>query len=207
MAERLHGKQAPPTDRTVAGADWADRALAGETHERVAFVDLDLTEARCRGMTFTECTFRRARFNCSSHADAAFVNCTFVNCNFFDARFADCKLVGSMFDRCTYDLMQVSGGNWSHVGLPGADLSRAAFRGTRLREADLTGASFKGGTLRDADLSGALLRKAKLAGCDLRGSDLSALEAEDVMEMRGAVVTFEQALVLATVIGLDLRPE
>ena len=207
MADRLHGKKAPPTDTTVAGADWSDRALEGETHARVSFVDLDLTEARCRGMAFTDCTFRRARFNCSTHADAAFVNCTFVNCNLFDTRFTDCKLVGSMFDRCTYDLMQVSGGNWSHVGLPGADLARAAFRGTRLREADLTGASFRGGTLRDADLSGALLRQAKLAGCDLRGSDLSALEAEDVLEMRGAVISFEQALVIATVIGLDLRPE
>jgi uncharacterized protein YjbI with pentapeptide repeats len=206
MADRTPASKAPPTDRTVAGADWTDRALAGETHERVAFVDLDLTEARCRGMTFTECTFRRARFNCSSHADGAFLNCAFVNCSFFDARLTDCKLVGSAFDRCTYDLMQVSGGNWSHVALPGADLSRATIRGARLREADLTGASFTGGTLRDADLSGALLRHAKLAGCDLRGSDLGALDPEEV-ELRGAIVTYEQALVIAVALGLDVRPE
>jgi fluoroquinolone resistance protein len=207
VAERKHGHGAPPTDTTVAGADWSDRDLSGQTHARVAFVDLDLTEARGRGATFTECTFRRARFNCSAHADAAFVNCTFVNCNFFDARFTECKLVGSMFDRCTYELMQVAGGNWSHVGMPGADLGKATFRGVRMREADLTGARCQGGSFRDVDLAAAWLGAAKLVGCDLRGSDLGGADFEGA-ELRGAIVTFEQAVVIAAAtLGLDARPE
>lgn len=206
MAERKHGLPAPETHATVAGADWHGQDISGQHHTRVAFVDLDLTEAQNRGALFTECTFRRAQFNCSVHTDAAFVNCTFVNCNFFDVRFTECKFVGSMFDRCTYDLMQVVGGNWSHVGLPGADLRRASLRGVRLREADLTGARCEGASLRDVDLSGAWLHGAKLTGCDLRGSDLTAVEPEHV-ELRGAIVTFEQALVIAVALGLDVRPE
>ncbi len=206
MAERRRGAKAPETQRTIAGADWSERDLSGERHERVAFVDLDLTEARGRGALFTECTFRRARFNCSVHTDAAFLNCTFVNCNFFDARFTDCKLTGSLFDRCTYELMQVSGGNWSHVGLPGADLAKATFRGVRMRDADLTGLRCQGGSLRDVDLAGASLGAARLAKCDLRGSDLGLPDLEGV-ELRGAIVTHEQALVIAVALGLDVRPE
>ena len=206
VAERKHGHPAPETHETVAGADWYGRDVSGESHTRITFVDLDLTEAQNRGATFTECVFRRAQFNVSVHVDAAFVNCTFVNCSFFDARFTDCKFVGSMFDRCTYDVMQVAGGNWSHVGMPGADLRRASFRGTRLREADLTGVRLQGSSVRDVDLSGAWLHGAKLSGCDLRGSDLSALEPNTV-ELRGAIVTFEQALVAAAALGLDVRPE
>jgi len=206
MADRKHGHAAPPTESRLAGALWEGQDLSGQTHMRVAFVDLDLTEAFNRGAVFTECTFRRAKFNCSVHADAAFINCTFTGCSFFDARFTDCKLVGSMFDRCTYDLLQVTGGNWSHVGLPGADLRRAVFRGLQLREADLTRARCQGGALRDCDLSGAWLHSADLSKCDLRGSDLSALEPETTA-MRGAIVTASQALVIASAFGLDIQDE
>ena len=206
MADRRHGSAAPETQETIAGADWEGQDISGRTHTHVAFVDLDLTEARSEGSVFTECTFRRARFNCSVHTNAAFVNCTFVNCDFFDSRFTECKLVGSMFDRCTYDLMQVAGGNWSHVGLPGADLRRAVLRGVRLREADLTGVRCEESEVRDCDLAGALLHKANFRRCDLRGSDLLGIEP-DTVELRGAIVTAEQALVIAVAMGLDVRVE
>ncbi|MDF1506106.1 pentapeptide repeat-containing protein [Roseisolibacter sp. H3M3-2] len=194
------------TRETIEGAEWDGRDLSGAQHAGVDFVDVDLTESTGRGAAFTECTFRRVRFNCSAHTDAAFVNCRFVQCDFFDARLTECKLVGSVFERCTFDLLQVAGGNWSHVGLARADLRRAALRGVRLREADLSGARLDGATLRDADLSGALLRSASLARCDLRGSDLGALDPREVA-LAGAVVTMEQALAIAAALGLDVRAE
>jgi fluoroquinolone resistance protein len=206
MAERKHGHPAPETTHTIAGEDWSGRDLSGQVHERVLFVDLDLTEARNTGAVFTECTFRRAQFNVSVHTDAAFVNCTFRGCSFFDARFVECKLVGSTFDRCTFDLTRVDGGNWSFVGLPGADLRRAVLRGVRMREADLTGARCQGGALLDVDLSGAWLGAATFAKCDLRGSDLSAIDPTET-DLKGAIVTYEQALVIAQSLGLDVRAE
>jgi fluoroquinolone resistance protein len=206
MAERKQGAKAPETESTVTGADWYGQDISGQNHARVLFVDLDLTEVENNGAVFTECTFRRARFNVSAHVGAAFVNCTFANCNFYDASFTDCKLVGSVFDRCTFDVMKVSGGNWSFVGLPGADLRTASFARVNLREADLTRARFEGAPLRDVDLSGASLHGANLARCDLRGSDLSAIDPENV-EMRGAIITFDQAIVIAEALGLDVRME
>jgi fluoroquinolone resistance protein len=204
MAERRYGEKAPKTDATIAGADWYGRQIERERHENILFVDLDLTEGQTVGVVFHECTFRRARFNASSHQASAFVNCTFVSCKFFDSRFTECKFVGSMFDACEFDQMQVSGGDWSFVGLPGAILGRAAFKGTRLREADLTGASCKGGSLRDVDLSGAWLHGADLSACDLRGSDLSAIEPENV-RLREAIITIDQTIVIAEALGLQVR--
>lgn len=206
MAERKHGVKAPATDSLVAGANWESKDISSEQHTRIEFADLDMTEVKDTGAVFTECTFRRCKFNVSAHSEAAFINCTFKSCSFFDTKFHECKFVGSMFDRCTYDLMEVVGGNWSHVGLPGANLNKATFNRVRLREADLTGARAEGGSIRDCDLSGAWLHGVNFTDCDLRGSDLSAIDPEET-ELRGAVITMNQAITIATALGLDVRAE
>lgn len=206
MAERKHGEKAPPTESTVTGVDWSGDDISRQEHTRVLFVDLDLTEVENEGAVFTECTFRRAKFNVSVHRNAAFVNCTFQNCNFYDARFTGCKLVGSLFDRCTFDNLAVEGGNWSFAGLPGADLRTARFRGVQMREADLTGARLQGAVLRDVELGGASLHRADLSKCDLRGSDLSAVDPETTV-LRGAVITIDQTITIAEALGLDVRAE
>ena len=122
MAER-HGAA---TETEVRGADWYGEDLSGQEHTRVAFSGVDLSETTDDGAVFTECTFRDCRFNLSRHTEAAFLNCTFTGCSFFQAEFTDCKVTGSTFERCTFDLMAVVRGDWSFVGLPGADLRRAS---------------------------------------------------------------------------------
>lgn len=204
MSDRKHGEAAPATRTTISGADWYGRTLQREQFEGTLFVDLDLAEADNVGSVFNECTFRRARFNASTHHSAAFVNCTFVSCNFFDCRFTECKMVGSMFDGCDFDHMQVVAGDWAFVGMPGADLRRAAFTGARLREADLTGANCQRGSIRDVDLSGAWLHSADFSGCDLRGTELSALEPGTV-RLKGAIITIDQTVAIAQALGLDVR--
>ncbi|MFC3552170.1 pentapeptide repeat-containing protein [Lysobacter cavernae] len=206
MAERKYGEPAPKTDATIAGADWYGRKLQRELYQGTLFADLDFTEGENFGTVFNECTFRRARFNASVHHSAAFVNCTFLSCNFFDSRFTECKVVGSMFDGCQFDHMQVIDGDWAFVGLPGADLRRASFLRTRLREADLTGAQCQRSSIRDVDLSGAWLHSVDFSGCDLRGSDLSALEPENV-RLKEAIITIDQTIVIAEALGLDVRLE
>jgi uncharacterized protein YjbI with pentapeptide repeats len=204
VAERRLGRPAAPTDTERRHLDWEGADLSGQEHERVAFVDVDLTDASGHGAVFKECTFRECRFGGSSHVDAAFLNCTFTACRLFDAKFTGCKLVGSMFDRCTYDLLVCTGGDWSFVGLPGADLRKASFSDVRMREADLTGARCEGARFWRVDLAGAWLHGAKLGGADLRGSDLSSLDPEGV-ELRGAVIDPDQAMVIAQALGLDVR--
>jgi fluoroquinolone resistance protein len=206
VADRRGGTQAPPTETDVRGADWYGDDLSGQEHTRVAFSGVDLSEATDVGAVFTECAFRDCRFNLSEHTDAAFLNCTFTGCSFFQATFVDCKFVGSMFDRCTFDLMTVRGGDWSFVGLPGADVRRATVTGARLREADLTGVRASGATLRGLDLSAAWFHDADLSGADLRGSDLSAVDPREV-DLTGAQIDVAQAVALVTTLGLLVRPD
>ncbi len=203
MADRRQGRPDPETTSEAAERDWYGRDLSGTEHVAVAFLETDLTTASGSGATFTDCTFRGVRFNASVWTSSAFTNCTFRRCTFFGARFTGCKLVGSMFDRCTFEGVHVDGGDWSFVGLPGAALGTAAFSDVRMREVDLVGARAAGGTLVGCDLSGAWLHQADLSGCDLRGSDLSALDPRET-DVRGATVTVDQALVVATSLGLRI---
>jgi fluoroquinolone resistance protein len=126
-------------------------------------------------------------------------------CSFFDATFTRCKLVGSVFERCTFDIMTVEGGDWSFTGLRGAALGTATFSGLRMRETDLTGAKCQGATFRDVDLSGAALQHADFTRSDLRGSDLSAVDPATT-QLRHAVITADQAVAVALALGLDVRP-
>jgi uncharacterized protein YjbI with pentapeptide repeats len=205
MAERRYGAPAPPTESEVRHEDWACDDISGQEHARVAFHHVDLTEVVDQGASFTECAFSNCRFNASAHTDAAFVNCTFTNCSFFDATFTGCKLVGSMFDRCTFGLLKVTGGDWSFVGLPGADLSKSEIVRVRMREADLTAATCTGATFRDVDLGGALLHRTDLTRADLRGSDLSTVDPLTVT-LRDAVIDPNQAMTLAEALGMKVQP-
>ena len=201
-----HREESPETRTTVRSSDWSGEDISGQSHSAVLFVDLDLTEAENTAASFEDCTFRGARFNVSIHRDAAFVNCTFSGCSFYNTQFTDCKFVGSVFDRCSFEGTVITGGNWSFVGLRGADLRTAEIRGVRLREADLSTARCQGSTLRDSDLSAATFHGADLSGCDLRGSDLSGIEPTQV-QLRDAIITVEQTIAIAEALGLDVREE
>jgi fluoroquinolone resistance protein len=206
MADRRYGEPPPATETEIAGADWYGDDLSACSHTRVAFTDVDMVESSGRGSLFGECTFRECRLNSSRFTDAAFLNCTFTSCVFFDASFVDCKLVGSMFDRCRFGPFTCEGGDWSFVGLPGADLRSARFTGVRMREVDLTGARCTGATLRGVDLSGAWLHGADLERADVRGSDISCLDPTAV-KLHGMIVDPDQTMVIATTLGLDVRSE
>lgn len=198
-----HEPSVPNQDLVIRDEDWYGRDLSGQRFTRHTFYDTDWTEVVDDGGIFDECTFSGVRFNASRHTNAAFTNCTFKRCSFFDTRFEQCKAVGSLFQQCTFSLISVTGGDWSYVGLPGADLRKAVFDGVRMREADLTAARLEGASVIGVDLSGALLHGSKLIGADLRGSDLSALDPLTV-ELAGAKIDLEQAAVIATALGFDV---
>lgn len=189
---------------TFRGEDWYGEELADRRYARCFFHDIDLTEATSQGAVFTESTFGNVRFNASRHTDSAFLRCTFQRCNFFEVEFTGCKLTGSTFEACELRPLRVIGGDWSFVGLPGANLRGVRIEGARMREADLTGTNCEEAVLVGVDLSGAQLHQARLGRADLRGSDLSALDPT-VTGIKGALIDAEQALVIAQSLGFELR--
>jgi fluoroquinolone resistance protein len=140
VAERRY--DVPSTVERVAAEDLYGEDLTGRGERQIEYVDVDLTESRSSaGAVFEQCVFRDVRFNAAEHTGAAFLNCAFVNCSLFGARFVDCKFVGSSFDRCSFDQLVVQRGDWSFVGLGGADLRGASFTDVRMREVDLASAA------------------------------------------------------------------
>jgi fluoroquinolone resistance protein len=194
----------PRTETTVRDADWALDDLSGQVHERTAFSGVDLTEATSTGAVFADCVFTRCRFNAGVHVRTAMTNCVFVGCSFFEVRLEECKLVGSVFEDCTFGLVSVVGGDWSFVSLAGADLRKARITGVRMREADLAGVRAARATITGTDLGGASLQRADLSGADLRGSDLTSLDPLTAT-VKGAVIDSAQAVQIAGALGLDVR--
>lgn len=197
----------PETTSRVADQDWTLDDLTGATAEHVEYVRVDLAETTSTaGVVFEDCTFREVGFDLARHTGAAFLNCTFTGCSFVGATFTSCKFIGSRFQRCGFERLTVDGGDWSFTTLTRADLRAASFDGVRMREAELAGVNATGGVLRAVDLSAANLHDAVLDRCDLRGCDLSALDPGNV-SLRGSIITWEQAIVLAAGFGLDVRPD
>jgi len=205
MADRRNEAAAPETTTTVTGASWEGEDISGQSHTRVAFVDLDMTEVTNTGAVFTECIFRRAKFNCSVHTAAAFVNCTFTAATSSTRAHglqAHGEHVRPLLLRHDQDR-----GRQLVVRRPArcrpslrVDERSAAARGGPHR------VRCQGASLRDVDMSGAALHGADFTDCDLRGSDVSALNPGDCT-ITGAIVTSNQAIVIAQALGLDVRAE
>jgi fluoroquinolone resistance protein len=191
-------------DESFSGIDWYGEELADRVYRRCSFFDVDLTESSSRGAVLEECRFSNVKLNASRHVDSALLRCVFRRCSLFDAEFTGCKLMGSSFYECQLRPLTVVGGDWSFVSLADADLRGVTVRGARMREADLAGANATEATLSDVDLSGAVLRRTNLSRADLRGSDLGALDLATA-KLAGAVITADQAVTVATLLGFDVR--
>ena len=192
-------------NETFEDEDWYGDELVERAYTGCAFNRIDMTEALTRGCVFTECRFANVKFNVSRHVDSAFLRCAFGRCNFFEAEFSGCKLMGSTFEKNeTLRPLRIEGGDWSFVGLREADLRGITVRGVRMREIDLTNADCSDAVLADVDLSGAQLERVRFDRCDLRGSDLTALVPGSV-SLAGAIITADQAVVLAQALGLEIR--
>ncbi len=190
-------------ERVVRGEDLYGQGLGNAEYSRYTFIDSDWTESSTAGAAFDHCTFSGVRFNATRHVGSAFVNCIFSRCSMFDVRFDQCKLTGSLFQQSTFGLFEVHGGDWSFVGLPGADLRKCVFDGVRMREVDLTAARLDKSVLTLCDLSGAMLHSAQMSGADLRGSNISALDPL-VTAIGGARIDEDQAGVIATSLGFTV---
>ncbi|WP_326558019.1 pentapeptide repeat-containing protein [Micromonospora sp. NBC_01796] len=189
---------------TFRNEDWYGDEFTDSTYVGCTFLHVDLMEASTRGTVFQDCTFGNVQFNASRHTDSAFLRCTFKRCNLFEAEFTGCKFVGSTFTESDLRPLRVFGGDWSFVGLSGADLRGVRFEGVRMREIDLTAANCAEAAIVNVDLSGAQLHHANLVRCDLRGSDLSALDPSTT-QLTGAIIDPAQAVVIAQTLGLEIR--
>ena len=97
------------------------------------------------------------------------------------------------FNDCQADLMQLRFGKAVKTCFVNCNFSGADFEGS-----DLTGCRFLNCNLTDAEMSGC-----KLIKTDFRGSNLQGLHV-GVNEIKGAIVSTSQALILTGILGIEI---
>lgn len=117
-----------------------------------------------------------------------------------------CKAVGANFSETGW-----RDAYWRDCRLSDAVFDRARLRRVMVLGCDLTGASFcdcqwKNWTLEHTALRSTRFLHTPLMGLDLTGCELDGLAVSDTnAELRGAVVTMEQAAMLAKRLGLVIK--
>ena len=88
--------------------------------------------------------------------------------------------------------------------LAGSKLKSVLLDGCTLEEADCSELKIKGLELSDCDLKRIQLLHTPLEGIDLRSCEIAGLRLA-VEDLRGAVVTAEQAIDLVSFLGVEVR--
>ena len=118
-------------------------------------------------------------------------------CKGVGTSFSSSKLVNTLLQDCILEL----------ANLDGASLEKLAFRGCSLNDVWFTECKLKQLALEDCTLTHPNFFRTPLAGVDFTRCRLSGLVCtENGAELKGAIVTPEQAVELARLLGLVVRP-
>ena len=213
MTVRLPESLAPVPDAAERFA-WAEQEE--RTVEGLHLCGADLSDTcyeglRLRSVLFENCRLTGCRWERADLGNVVFRRCELSNSGWRDAFwertvFEDCKAVGAGFAET----------GWRQAAFAACALAYATFDRARLREVafsdcDLSHAAFHECTWKRLSLDKTRLREASflhtpLAGLDLTGCELDGLVVSDTnAELRGAIVTAEQAAMLAKRLGLVIK--
>jgi uncharacterized protein YjbI with pentapeptide repeats len=118
--------------------------------------------------------------------------------------FRDCLATGAKWAGCAIEDVRFIGCKLEYASLAAARLRRVSFEQCRLREADFSGADLAGTSFAECDLRGVDLVGAKLAGAQVWSSTMQEVRVE-ARDVRGLVVSREQAAALAQLFGIVVR--
>lgn len=147
---------------------------------------------------------------------ARFYDCTFVGCDFSNAtlleayfsrsRFVDCKLEGAQLAQAQFKSCTLSGCQCRYVNLGEATLEGVTLVDCDLSEAFLSALRLRRRTrLTRCDLMRADLFRTPLKGLDLTTCNIAGIAVgERRDELRGAIISAEQAVDVAALLGLRI---
>ena len=184
----------------IANTAFHGVAVACEAAESATFDTVLLRGCEFDGVDFSGCTFRDVRFEgcrftrCSMER-AWLSRCDVLSCSAPGLNLLQARLSSVLFEET--DL--------SYANLSEASIDRVAIRGSGLREAAMQAKRlvFSDSDLTRLDVFGTGLAGIDLSTCAFEAPVLSA----DYRELRGAVVSAEQALSLSTLLGFVIAEE
>lgn len=118
--------------------------------------------------------------------------------------FIDCRLTGFRGNGVDWKDVLLQNGDGRYAQFEGGTLQSCEFDGCNLQEADFQNADLSGSVLRSCDLARTDFRGGKLRNTDFRGSAVEDMIA-GMGDLRGAIVDPAQAMILARLMGLQIR--
>lgn len=187
----------------IANTAFHGVALAYEAAESATFDTVLFRGCEFDGVDFSGCTFRDVRFE----------GCRFTRCSMERAWLSRCDILSCSAPGLNLLQARLSSVLFEETDLSYANLSetsidRVAIRASRLREAAMQAVKAKRLVFSDSDLTRLDVFGTKLAGIDLSTCAFEApVLSADYRELRGAVVSAEQALSLSTLLGFVIAEE
>ncbi|MGD0677768.1 MAG: pentapeptide repeat-containing protein [Polyangiaceae bacterium] len=154
-----------------------------------AFDDSKLTNVKWRDVLC-----ERSTFSMIDWRGAAFTRAEVHGCRLTGGKLVEAQLDDVRFIECHFD----------YGSFIDARLSRVAFESCHLREADFRGADLTGTSFVDCNLERADFSRARLRRADVSRSTVTGMTAGPA-DVRGLVVSREQACSLAVLFGLIVR--
>lgn len=161
------------------------------------------------GCSFVRCRFEEISVRWLSFTDCAFEGCDFSNVSLKGAAFRrvemrDCRAVGTEIADSWIAHALISGCRMGYAGFGKGKLELVRFEDCDFKEASFSGCAFKSVEFDRCALTAAEFLGAPLKGIDLRTSRIDGIKLSGG-ELRGAVVSPEQAVELSKLLGLVVR--
>ena len=184
-------------------------AIGGRRLEDLEAANLKAATLRVEGAVLERVQLAGGEFGSVVWKDARFVGCDLANVRahrltLVRVELIDCRMSGLRSEAAEWQDVLVRDGDARFAQLQGGKFRSCEFERCQWEEADLERAELSGCVLRSCKLARADLRGVRLEDTDLRGSEVEGMVvgAEDV---RGAIVDAAQAMVLARLLGLQIR--
>lgn len=169
--------------------------------------------ATFEGAVFRSCLFEQVDLRDCTFRDVVFEGCRFIGCamdrswlNRVDMR--DCSAPGMSLLRARLAQVSALSTDLSYANLSETSIDRLLLRDCKLREAALQRAKLKRVQWDACDLTRIDVFGTPLAGIDVSGCVFTApVLSGDFRELRGAVVSPEQALDVAQLLGVRIAEE
>ena len=195
-------------DELIDAFARGDEEVANTRFDDIELVSDRANEAAFDGIVFHGCVFENVDFSRCSFRDVRFEACRFIRCNMERAWLSRCDFAGCSAPGLDLLGARVAGVSFTDCDLSYANLSDAKLEwvravGTRFREAalqrsKLRSVSFDACDFTRVDAFGTSLARVDMSTCDFLAPVLSS----DFHELRGCIVSPEQALALAGLLGV-----
>lgn len=182
--------------------------------EGLHLADFEWTGRKAGSLRLEACLVERVRWTGSEFGSVTWKDVRLVGCDLANVRahrmnlvrveLIDCRLTGLTVRAAEWQDVLVQNSDARFLQMRGAVFGRCEFTGCDLQEADFQEADLRAAVLQGCQLGRADLRGARLRGTDFRRSHLEEMLV-GVTDVDGAIVDPAQAMLLARLMGLEIR--